>query len=577
MPIAYAVQTIIKIAIAIKNQVDLYNSNETALLQLADTMDMVNGSLLGLSQLRDTSRIEAPLTKIQACLAEIKVFIETLGEKFSTSNFLDGSKKIFLADKYRDQIVAYDAQICKLLPLLSLALNSEIAMRLNQMSIEANQKEITQKIIPSPQILQNQSHPADSRKLPHKAPDNYDFTLDEPSIRCEVFRKPKTERIQKVPLPSKTELFSAPVDLTLTHFHTFEAHPRSISGYGINALCALPHNRLAVTAKDPVIKIWDVTKNCYETTLETRADLILSLPENRIATGATRGTININIWEIHTNHRLVTFEGHKSAISDIEITPNGQLVSGAREKSQAIRIWDTRCGGCVNVLDACDYVTALQVLPNGMLISGNCNGQICIWDPRSTRCVQTIEEKAGEIQKIRILNDYRIATSTFDYKIRIWNIGKQEFLTVLEGHTSSIHDLLLFSNDILVSTGQDKTIRTWDISQNQCRMSITAVDKNFVILQKITDGSLVTTGWRNVSIWGLGHPSKPKSSQNLKSVKSTIVNEYSYGDQESYRGKERELKSTVFRNYSLSTDTLEYENGYYTKPRKSESQGYRKI
>lgn len=119
--------------------------------------------------------------------------------------------------------------------------------------------------------------------------------------------------------------------------------------------------------------------------------------------------------------------GHDTSLSAIAWHPNGTYVfTASDETDKSIRMWSVVTGGCVRVLTGhADFITALRCAPNGRLLaSADAGGSIFFWD---------------------IEKGTRIKRSRGHAKGGIWDL-----------------DFSVESN-ILVSGGQDGTVRLWDV------------------------------------------------------------------------------------------------------------------
>jgi transcription initiation factor TFIID subunit 5 len=119
--------------------------------------------------------------------------------------------------------------------------------------------------------------------------------------------------------------------------------------------------------------------------------------------------------------------GHDTSISAIAWHPNGAYVfSASDETDKSIRMWSVISGGCVRVFTGhTEYVSAIECAPNGkILASADTGGNIFFWDL----------SKGTRIKRSR-------------------------------GHAKGGIYSLSFSveSNVLVSGGQDGTIRLWDV------------------------------------------------------------------------------------------------------------------
>lgn len=119
--------------------------------------------------------------------------------------------------------------------------------------------------------------------------------------------------------------------------------------------------------------------------------------------------------------------GHDTAISALAWHPNGSYVfSASDETDKSIRMWSVVTGQCVRVFSGhTDYISALQCAPNGnILASADCAGNIFFWD---------------------INKGTRIKRSRGHGRGGIWSLS------------------FSVESTVLVSGGQDGTIRIWDV------------------------------------------------------------------------------------------------------------------
>jgi WD40 repeat protein len=65
-------------------------------------------------------------------------------------------------------------------------------------------------------------------------------------------------------------------------------------------------------------------------------------------------------------------------------------------------------------------------------------------------------------------NKYHLAGASFDSTVRIWDLSSGRVVSVLEGHSSYVRDVMTVGNDLVLTCGSDKSIRLWNIRSGQC-------------------------------------------------------------------------------------------------------------
>ncbi|KAI0150243.1 WD domain-containing protein [Xylariaceae sp. FL1272] len=143
------------------------------------------------------------------------------------------------------------------------------------------------------------------------------------------------------------------------------------------------------------------------------------------ATGGWDKTVRVWAQDHASAQRIMI--GHETPISAIAWHPNGlYLFSASDETDKTIRMWTMANGSCVRVFTGhTDFISALECSPNGkILASADIGGNIFLWDV----------EKGTRIKRCRGHG-----------RGGIWSLGFG-----VEG-------------TVLVSGGQDNTVRVWDV------------------------------------------------------------------------------------------------------------------
>ncbi|KAG7055758.1 transcription initiation factor tfiid subunit 5 [Colletotrichum scovillei] len=142
-------------------------------------------------------------------------------------------------------------------------------------------------------------------------------------------------------------------------------------------------------------------------------------------TGGWDKTVRVWMQDHASAQRILV--GHDSSISAVAWHPNGTYVfSASDETDKSVRMWSVITGQCVRVFTGhTDYISTIEVAPNGrILATADCSGNIFFWD----------------IQK-----GLRIKRSRGHGKGGIWSMS------------------FSVESNVLVSGGQDGTVRVWDV------------------------------------------------------------------------------------------------------------------
>ena len=160
-----------------------------------------------------------------------------------------------------------------------------------------------------------------------------------------------------------------------------------------------------------------------------------------------------------------TLSGHTERITALAVLPNGLLASGSYDKT--IKLWTTS-GACEKtLLGHTSWVLALTVLPNGLLVSGSDDRTIKLWTA-SGKCEKTLSEHTyGAVYALTVLPNGLLASGHgyLENSIKLWDVLSGRCVTTLSGHTYSVLALAVLPSGLLASGSGDSTIKLWTTSE----------------------------------------------------------------------------------------------------------------
>ena len=170
------------------------------------------------------------------------------------------------------------------------------------------------------------------------------------------------------------------------------------------------------------------------------------------------------IWEVSTitNWTLIqTYTNHTNEIISLEYIKEDTMASG--DLDGIIHIWSISTGITIRTISAGSQVFSLKLLNNRFYLIAGVLGFIKIYDSNTGDLLSTLSAP-NLINDLVLISPDLLASSSNEWKVRIWNLTTNTCKFVLSGHTNCVIGMKLVSSDILASVSYDSTVKLWNIT-----------------------------------------------------------------------------------------------------------------
>lgn len=180
-----------------------------------------------------------------------------------------------------------------------------------------------------------------------------------------------------------------------------------------------------------------------------------------------------------TMNNMKAFQGHLSAVREISFKEDVKFVTCSDDKT--VKLWDTERVACEQTLQGIwkNYffivnlghgwdVKSVQYHPYSALIaSGSKDTTVRMWDPRSGKCLATINAHKNPVTRLRFhANGNMFITGSGDCSAKVWDLRTMNSVSTCRSHAEAVTALSFhpIQHDLFVTGSFDGHIFFWDCS-----------------------------------------------------------------------------------------------------------------
>lgn len=236
---------------------------------------------------------------------------------------------------------------------------------------------------------------------------------------------------------------------------------------------------------------------------------------------ATTFNEDVIITDLSTGEQLHKIEGDGSLVTTLEISPDGQYVCICSQSLQ-LRIYDlsqnNNCKLLKKVKAHESPILVMTIDPTSSLVAtGGAEGAVKVWDIKGGYVTHNFRGHGGIISALKFWNSgtqWKLASGSDDYKVRVWDLVKSKCLFTLDSHVSIIRGLDWNEDGtVLISGGRDKIVSIWDTTKGKLKATLPVLES--VETVGLFNGFIYTGGESGeVKLWNIQQASLEKQSNH---------------------------------------------------------------
>lgn len=166
----------------------------------------------------------------------------------------------------------------------------------------------------------------------------------------------------------------------------------------------------------------------------------------------------INIFTLDASNKddpEYTLVGHSDNVCSLGVSPEGTIISGSWDKTA--KVWKN-FSLQYDLRGHEQSVWSVLAISETEFLTASADKTIKLWNQH--KAIRTYKGHRDAVRGLALVQDIGFASCSNDSEVRVWTMEGDTVYT-LSGHTSFVYSLSVLPNRVLVSAGEDRSVRIW--------------------------------------------------------------------------------------------------------------------
>lgn len=202
--------------------------------------------------------------------------------------------------------------------------------------------------------------------------------------------------------------------------------------------------------------------------------LAFSADGKTLATGSFDNTIKL--WDFAGGKEKQTLKDHKNSVYCVAFSKDGKYLASASQDT-TIRLWDAKDGKFIRELKGHSKVVDCIVFSPDSKTLASCSSDksVRLWNPDDGKEIKKLGDHKDSVYCVAFSPDGTLLASCgnsdgkTEPEIKIWDVKgqKEQKLLKVDKSKDAILEVAFVNNDTLISGGNDKFVRIWNLKDGK--------------------------------------------------------------------------------------------------------------